>query len=164
MTGRSYFLNRPYNTMKKRILIVDDDQQLNKINEKILTAAGIVSELHIALNGKEAMEYLWARADKNYPLPDLIILDLDMPVMNGFQFIDEFQRSDFPGKSAIEIVVFTSSSNPRDKQKAFSKGIKYYLSKPYLLRGLNDIILTLKAEQADLYSNRKILGLENTIL
>jgi CheY-like chemotaxis protein len=149
--------------MKKRILIVDDDQQLNKINEKILTAAGIVSELHIVLNGKEAMDYLIARVAKNYPLPDLIILDLDMPVMDGFGFIDEFQRSDLPGKDAIEIVVFTSSSSPRDKQKALAKGIKYYLSKPYLLRGLNDIILTLKAEQADLYSNRKTFGLESTI-
>jgi CheY-like chemotaxis protein len=130
--------------MKKRLLIIDDDKLLNKINEKVLHSSGIVKELHITCNGKEALEYLQLRAEKNYPLPHVIILDLQMPVLNGFEFIDAFQKLDIPGKADIELVVFTSSSNPSDKQRALSKGIKNYLAKPYLLRGLSDIISRLK--------------------
>lgn len=140
--------------MKKRILIVDHDKQLNKINEKVLHSAGIVSELHIANNGKEALDYLSSRIEKQYPLPHVIIFDLDMPVMDGFKFLEKFQSLDFPGKSAIELVVFTSSSNPKDKQKISSRGIKHYISKPYLLRGLNDILLHMKVKP-DIYGKHR---------
>ena len=126
--------------MKKRILIVDDDKLLNKINEKVLVAAGMVKELHVALNGMEALEYLRVRINRNYPLPEIIITDLHMPVMDGFEFLDRYAELDFPGKGNIEIVVFTSSSSPKDKQKASERGIKNYLNKPYLLRGLNAIL------------------------
>lgn len=136
--------------MKKRILIVDADKQLNKINEKVLHSAGIVSELHIANNGKEALDYLSSRIEKQYPLPHIIIFDIDLPIMDGFKFLDRFQGLDFPGKSNIELVVFTSSSNPKDKQKIGSRGIKHYISKPYLLRGLNDILLHMKVSP-DIY-------------
>lgn len=134
--------------MKKRLLIIDSDEQLNKINEKILHSSGIVSELHITCNGKDALEYLKSRAQKNYPLPHIIIFDVEMPVLNGFQFIDEFHKLDIPGKANIELVVFTSSSSPSHKQKATAKGIKYYLDKPYLLRGLRDVISHLEVERS----------------
>ena len=140
--------------MKKRILIVDNDRQLNKINEKVLHSAGIVSELHIANNGREALDYLTSRLEKQYPLPHIIIFDLDLPVLDGFKFIDKFHSLDFPGKSAIELVVFTASSNPKDKQKVSSRGIKHYLSKPYLLRGLNDILLHMKVNP-DIYGKQR---------
>lgn len=149
--------------MKKRLLIIDNDKQLNKINEKILNMSGMVKELHITCNGREALEYLVSRVQKDYPLPDIIILDIEMPVLNGFEFIDEFNQLDIPGKSSIELVIFTSSSNPRDKQKASLRGIKHYLSKPYLLRGLSDIIFRLDIEQQDLYYNRKPFGLERSL-
>jgi CheY-like chemotaxis protein len=144
--------------MKKRILIVDDDRLLNRINEKVLFSAGLVSELHIASNGLEGIDYLTYRISKNYPMPEIIIIDLHMPVMNGFEFMDEFKKLDFPGKSAIEIVVFTSSSSQKDKQKAHAKGVKNYLAKPYLLRGLMDVINRLKTEEISIYSNKKNLG------
>jgi CheY-like chemotaxis protein len=126
--------------MKKRVLLIDDDKQLNRINERVLSTAGIVSELHIALDGRAGLEYLYSRIEKNYPMPHVIVLDLEMPVLSGFEFLDEFQKMNFAGKSNIEIVIFTSSSNPKDKQKAMSKGIRHYLTKPYLLRGLQDIL------------------------
>ena len=126
--------------MKKRILIVDPDKQLNQINEKILKSSGLVSEVHIASNGLEALDYLHSRIEKEYSLPDIIILELNMPVMNGFKFLDHFREMNFPNKAGIEIVVFTASSNPSDKQKAVARGVKHYLEKPYILRGLNDVI------------------------
>src|SRR5688572_2031357 len=130
--------------MARRILLVDDDIQLNKIHEKILPSSGLASEVHVALNGREAIDYLNARIEKGYPLPNVIVTDLDMPVMDGFEFIDAFNALSFPGKNKIELVVFTSSSNISDKKRALSKGIRHYLSKPYLVRALNDVICQLQ--------------------
>lgn len=134
--------------MKQRILIIDGDRSLNKINEKVLHKAGVVSELHMAPNGREALDYLSNRIIKNYSLPDLIIFELNMPVMDGFEFMDEFNKLDFPGKRNIELVVFSESTNWKDRQRAVSRGIKNYIDKPYLLRGLNEII-----------SRKRVLGL-----
>src|SRR5690348_13972277 len=100
--------------MKKRILIIDDDRVLNKINEKVLLVAGLVKELHIVENGRQAIDYIKTRLSKSDPLPEIIIFDLHLPIMDGFSFIDVFQEMEFAGKSSIELVVFTSSSNPRD--------------------------------------------------
>jgi CheY-like chemotaxis protein len=150
--------------MKKRVLIIDDDVQLNKINEKILVSSGLINELHISKNGKEGLDYLKTRAEKNYPLPHIIILDLDMPVLNGLGFIDAFQALTIPGKGNIELVVFTSSSSSKDRQKAIDKGIKHYIEKPYLLRPLRDIISRMHVADTDRFDNRKAFGLEKTIL
>jgi CheY-like chemotaxis protein len=146
--------------MEKRILIIDDDIQLNKIHEKILPSSGLASEVHIAVNGRDALDYLNARIDKGYPLPTIIIVDLDMPVMNGFEFIDAFNNLSFPGKSKIEIVVFTSSSNISDRKKALSMGIRHYLSKPYLVRALNDVICQLQIEHKASYATNRIHALK----
>ena len=134
----------------KRILIIDDDKLLNKIHEKVLVAAGVAHELHITTNGLDGINYLKSRITNNDLLPEIIILDLHMPVMNGLQFLDEFQKLDFTGKHEIEFVVFTSSTSVRDKQNAISRGIKHYLKKPYILRGLVDIISKLDAGRNNL--------------
>jgi CheY-like chemotaxis protein len=137
--------------MKKRVLIIDDDKQLNKINERVLHASGLVSELHIVGNGMEAIEYLNSRIDNAYSLPEIIVLELNLPKMNGFEFIQYFNEIKFNGKSRIELVVFTASSSPRDRQKAIQLGIRHYLNKPYLLRGLSDIISRLSMGTQDLF-------------
>lgn len=139
--------------MEKRILLIDDDIQLNKIHEKILPSSGLATEVHTALNGKEAIEYLEARIEKGYPLPNVIIVDLDMPVMNGFEFIDRFNAMAIPGKNAIEVIVFTSSINPSDRTKALAKGVRHFLNKPYLVRALHDVYLQLKSEKKGTYNN-----------
>jgi CheY-like chemotaxis protein len=139
--------------MKKRVLIIDDDKQLNLINQKILTASGMVSELHIVNNGKEGLEYLSTRSKKSYPLPDIIVLDLHMPVMDGFQFIDAYNALTFPGKYKIEIVVFSGTTSQKDRQTVFAKGIKHFLDKPYILLGLKQIIHRLKTGSAEFYAN-----------
>jgi CheY-like chemotaxis protein len=130
------------NTMKNNILIIDNDQLLNKINEKVLRAANIAEEVFVTQNGQEAIELLRKRSIRNLRMPDMIILDLHLPVMNGFDFLDEFHKTGFAEKNKIELIVFTSSSNPNDRKKAFEKGVKHYLSKPYLLRNLAQIIHT----------------------
>lgn len=133
--------------MKKRLLIIDSDVHLNKLNEKVLRSSGIVDDLHIVNNGQDALDYLQTLLDNNSSLPDVIVFELQMPIVNGFEFIDQFSKFEISEKETVELVVFTASSKPSDRQKAISKGIRHYLSKPYLLRGLRDILLQLHNKQ-----------------
>jgi CheY-like chemotaxis protein len=126
--------------IKRKLLLIDADIQLNKVHEKILLSSGVTDELRIAVNGKEALKYLKCCVQNNDSLPQVIVFELRLPVMDGFQFIEEWDKLDCPGKSRVELVVFTSSSSPKDREKAMSKGIRYYLSKPYLLRGLQEVL------------------------
>ncbi len=126
--------------MKARVLLVDNDTQLNKINEKILLSSGVVSEVHIARSGLEALQYLVMREERGYPLPNVIVMEILLPGMNGFEFADAFAGLPICGKHRIELVAFTGSSNPKDREKAAARGFKHFLSKPYLLRGLRDVI------------------------
>jgi CheY-like chemotaxis protein len=113
---------------------------LNLVNQKVLTAAGIVDRLSIALNGRQALDLLHKHHHDVSVLPDIILLDLDMPVMDGFQFIDAFNRLSLPDKEKTVFVVFTDSMNPKDKTRAQTMGIKYYLQKPYVLKGIEEVI------------------------
>lgn len=126
--------------MKKRILLVDDDEMLHFVYNKVFSAAGILSDLRCAGNGKAAIDFLKEQVLTNAALPEIILLDIDMPVMNGFEFIEQFGQWNFPEKENIHIVVFTSSLNPKDKERALGMGVKYFLTKPYILEGIREII------------------------
>ncbi len=74
-------------------------------------------------NGAEALKKI-----EIPPPPDLIFLDLNMPVMNGFEFITVIQKDE--KYKHIPVVIFSTSSNAHDKQKAFKLGAKHYITKP----------------------------------
>lgn len=116
--------------MDKRVLLVDDDKICNFITEATLNRLGIAKEIHSALNGKEALDLLNDYFTGDRAIPDIILLDLNMPIMDGFQFIEAFKRLDYPKKDKVLIVVLTSSENPEDIIKAKKMGVDHYLTKP----------------------------------
>jgi len=116
--------------MNKNVLLVDDDMICNFITETTLNRLGIAKEVHSALNGQEALDLLNSYFLGDVSIPDIIFLDLNMPIMDGFQFIDAFKKLDFPKKEKILIVILTSSINPKDLEKAKSLGIDHYMTKP----------------------------------
>lgn len=116
--------------MDKSILLVDDDKICNFINEVTLSKMGIAKEVHTALNGQDALDLINGYFQGDKALPDVIFLDLNMPIMDGFQFIEAFKRLDFPKKDKILIIVLTSSVNPVDIKRAKELGIEHYLTKP----------------------------------
>ena len=116
--------------MKKNIMLVDDDKIFNFLSEKTISSLGLTNEIHFALNGKQALELLEMYRDEKIQRPDLIFLDLNMPIMNGYQFIEAFTALDLPEKHKITIVVLSSSSDPKDLLRTRELGIKYYFSKP----------------------------------
>ncbi len=116
--------------MKKNILLVDDDKIFNFLSEKTISSLGLANEIHFALNGEEALDILELCRNGEIAKPDIIFVDLNMPIMDGFEFIEAFRRMDFPEKESIAIVVLTSSADPEDISRAKRMGVKYYFNKP----------------------------------
>ena len=84
--------------MKKNILLVDDDKIFNFLSEKTITSLGLANEINFAANGKQALDILDLCKKGQLQMPDIIFLDLDMPVMNGYEFLEEFAKTDLPIK------------------------------------------------------------------
>ncbi len=131
--------------MKKKlncVLLVDDDDGTNFINRKIIEKAGVAEYIHTSLNGKEAIEYLSKVSNEGiYPQPDLILMDINMPVMDGWEFVEVYENLKIGQKGKIIIVMLTTSLNPDDKKKAdHYKEISDFEFKPLTLKKLEKII------------------------
>lgn len=129
----------------KCVLLIDDDDATNFLNKMVIESAGIAENIHTTLNGKEALEYLtntdkFENGDVIYPQPYLIFLDINMPVMDGWEFMHEYQKLDEKQKKNKVIVMLTTSLNPDDKTKAsLIHEINDFMSKPLLLESLKDL-------------------------
>jgi len=124
----------------KSILLVDDDETTNFINELMISDMGITDELLQANNGKEAIDLLEERIKLDKMLPDLILLDINMPVMDGFDFLDAYQHLQFHKKPSVIIVMLTTSLNPSDVERAKQAEITDYINKPLTEEKINSIL------------------------
>jgi CheY-like chemotaxis protein len=112
--------------MPKSLFFIDDDESFLLLIEKLTRKIDAVLEVRTALNGEEALTKIkeWVKDDSN--LPNLMFVDINMPKMNGFEFLEEFKNlSDqiFELKKIVPIVMLTSSERESDKQKATDLGI-----------------------------------------
>lgn len=101
-------------------MTIDDDEVTNFYTRIILEESGCVNLIRLMQSGQEALEYL-AKSEKgddqvNYPSPDLIFLDINMPAMNGWEFLEEYRKMN--KKSRIIVVMLTTSLFPEDKLRA----------------------------------------------
>ena len=114
------------------ILLVDDDEINNFISIKLIKKALIYTEINACLDGSYAISELLAIQEKNPDdLPDYILLDINMPIMNGWEFLDEYKRLgiDPLGKSKIYIISSSVFSNDINKAKSYDL-VKDFISKP----------------------------------
>jgi CheY-like chemotaxis protein len=125
----------------KSVLIIDDDEVNNYINERLLIKLNVADEISIARNGEEGIKCLIEHCTTI--CPDLILLDINMPVMDGFEFLEKFQLINFENKHQVIVAVLTTSSDIRDKQRMESYGVVHYLNKPLteqaILKFINSI-------------------------
>src|SRR5687767_9729039 len=112
------------------ILLVDDDTINNFINEKLLKKLDSANTITVALNGEEALKFLNAIDNSTEKYPELILLDINMPVMDGFEFLERYKDLQFPNKKGVVIVMLTTSTNPNDTERLNKAGISGYINKP----------------------------------
>lgn len=138
--------NDMINIKLNKILLVDDDYVTNFLNESLIQELKIANEINIANNGEEALSLVenacMQQASTNeHVCPDLILLDVNMPVMNGFEFLEEFERLKESYHSKISVVIMlTSSGNPVDIEKAKQFDIAGYIYKPLTQEKLDQVI------------------------
>ena len=114
------------------ILLVDDDEINNFISIKLIRKALFNAEITACLNGKFAIDQLVEMQRKGADkLPDYILLDINMPIMNGWEFLDEYKRLNIDplGKTKIYIISSSVFSNDINKARSYPL-VKSFISKP----------------------------------
>ncbi len=127
----------------KRILLVDDDEPTNFLNRMVIEELECTEEIITVTSGERALEYLTTQSDGQYPQPDLIFLDINMPGMNGWEFLEEYKNIEDFQKGNITVVMLTTSVNPSDLEKAQAiSGIKKFMHKPLTEEHVVEVINT----------------------
>lgn len=120
-------------------MLVDDNTDDNFYHERIIRKNGYAEFVVSRESGVEALEYLKAVKDEeNYP--ELIFIDINMPGMNGWEFIQELNSLEIAGKKNRTCVMLTTSENPDDIAKANELGILAFKTKPLTNEILQQII------------------------
>ena len=121
------------------ILLVDDDEVDVMTVKRAFQKANITNKLFVASNGLEALEMLRSGVIPQHRR--LVLLDLNMPKMNGLEFLREI-RSD-PALSTLTVVVLTTSNEDRDRVDAFQLNVAGYLLKPVTFHTFAEVMATL---------------------
>ena len=130
------------------VLLVDDDEINNFISIKLIKKALLNTDIIACLNGKYAIDQL-VDIQKKDPskLPDYILLDINMPIMNGWEFLDEYKRLNIDplGKTKIFIISSSVFSNDINKARSYPL-VKDFISKPL---NVDKIVELFKVEDHD---------------
>lgn len=124
------------------ILLIDDDEPTNFVNEMALQEANCAERIVSVQSGKAALEFLANKDTGAHPQPDLIFLDINMPAMNGWEFLEEYKKLPIEQKGNIVVIMLTTSLNPDDATKAADIAeINDFRNKPVSSNMLHDLIL-----------------------
>lgn len=114
------------------ILLVEDNRMDVELTLDAFAESGFTNKIHVAPGGQEALDFLFGKGDFNdretYPLPDLILLDLNMPGVDGFEVLRQLKSS--PGLRRIPVIILTSSCEEADRALSYDIGTNSYLVKP----------------------------------
>jgi CheY-like chemotaxis protein len=133
-------MNRSRTTfLYDRVLLVDDNELDNFINRRIMDEHSFAATVYCVSNGQSAIDFL-----KNLQLmdaglhPQVILIDLNMPLLDGFQLLEYCTKDLFLQKEGVELVVLTSSVNPNDRTRARAINDKVtFLNKPLTRENLS---------------------------
>lgn len=130
----------------KAVMLIDDNSIDNFVNEKIIKMAHFASNVYVQTSVLSGLEFLKnMEVIKEYSqemVPEIIFLDLNLPLVDGFQFLDEFEKFSPELKSKIKIIILTCSINPNDveRSKGYESVVDYFY-KPLAVKELSKFLI-----------------------
>ena len=123
------------------IMLVDDDTTTNFLNQMLIQRLGVAKHLVIAENGAEALQTLHQTCvPLSASCPNLILLDMKMPIMNGIEFLEAYAQLPFHKKQSIVVVMLTTSMLPSDMERVKQLPVAGILNKPLTKEKLQDVV------------------------
>jgi CheY-like chemotaxis protein len=121
----------------KKVMIIDDDDLSRLLAEKLIKKFDFADEVVECATAIEGLNYL---NTNSFALPEIIFLDINMPVLNGFEFLDKFEKLNNTVKEHCAIIMLSSSVDTDDIKRAEAdKHVRFFLSKPLTLANLKAI-------------------------
>lgn len=115
----------------RNVLLVDDNEIDNFINERIIVSSGFAKEVVVKNSADGALKYLQGLSSTPEKIPDFIFLDLNMPVKDGFGFLEDFASMDEAIRQRSKVIVLSSSISPDDINRASTNPyVHKYINKP----------------------------------
>ncbi|MCG2418916.1 response regulator [Aequorivita sp. F47161] len=127
----------------KNVLLIDDSESDNFYHARKIKKMGISDNIHICYSAEEALDYLKSELDGKHPQPTLIFLDINMPGMNGWEFLKAYEALEVSQQGEIVLTMLSNSIDERDKSKAHEfKCVKGFYNKPLDETYLKNILET----------------------
>ncbi len=125
-----------------KVLLVDDDEADVLLTTKMLQRGKLLLDVSVAHDGEMALEMLHDNINNGVDLPDLLLLDINMPRMTGLELLEAIRSSD--GLHRLPVVMLTTSDAPQDIQRVYDLGANCYITKPVTFDQFQRVISVLK--------------------
>lgn len=128
----------------KRVWLIDDDEVFVFLTKKLIAQTEQAVILETYINGQEAIDRLREISADESALPDLVLLDLNMPVMDGWEFLNAFQEVEFSAPEKIHLYIVTSSISPYEVERAKQiPAVQEFIVKPMVKQKFVELISAL---------------------
>jgi CheY-like chemotaxis protein len=135
--------------MKKviKILLIEDDELDQVQVRRVLVQKGILHKLKVVASGEEGLQFLGNEANTEFEgSPDIILLDVNLPKISGFEFLTRFQKM----KNYHATKVFVLASTDAERKKCIEMGVSGYIKKPFALNRLSKDTISLLVDLMNL--------------
>lgn len=127
-----------------KILLIDDDRPTNYIHKMIIERAAVTNEIIVQQSAEDALELLKSCPETGGSCPELILLDINMPGMDGWEFLDQYRNLPREQQSKYVVVMLTTSLNPLDKKRAETyPEVKAFVNKPLSIDTIKETVSNL---------------------
>ena len=122
------------------VMLVDDNETDNFISKRIIEITKFAKEVEVKSSGKGALDYLRENQENSDRLPNLIFLDINMPIVDGFIFLYEFEKFNDNVKDKCKVIILSSSDNKRDIDKIVNNNyVIKFITKPLTEGSLEEL-------------------------